>query len=71
MPLNKTTLEQEIKSALQEKDWDITASKIANAIDVYVKTATVTIPAGVAVATSGSAVAQTGATTAPGVGDLS
>lgn len=43
---------------------------ICAATDAYIRTATVTIPSGIAVATAGSATAQTGATTAPGVGAI-
>jgi len=39
--------------------------------DAYIRTATVTTPPGVAVTTAGSAVAQTGVTTAPGIGIIS
>lgn len=40
------------------------ANGLADAIDTFVKTGEV--PAGIAVSTTGSATAQTGATTAPG-----
>jgi hypothetical protein len=39
-------------------------------VDHIVAAAVVTIPPGVAVATTGTAAAQTGATTAPGVGSI-
>ena len=46
-------------------------TKFAKCISDFVKTATVTTPAGVAVSTTGSPTAQTGATTAPGIGEIS
>lgn len=47
------------------------AQVISDQVDTYIKTGTVTTPAGVAVATTGTAAAQTGATTAPGIGSIS
>lgn len=46
------------------------ASTLANLIDTFVKSGTVTTPAGVAVSTTGTATAQTGTTTAPGIGTI-
>lgn len=43
-------------------------SAICTATDAYIRSATVTVPPGVAVAVAGSSSAQTGATVAPGVG---
>lgn len=47
------------------------ADAITAPLDVWIKQATVTTPAGVAVSTAGTAAAQTGATTAPGIGSIS
>lgn len=47
------------------------AGQLAAAIDTYIKSATVTVAAGIAVSTSGSPTSQTGATTAPGTGTIS
>lgn len=47
------------------------AGQLATAIDTYIKSATVTVAAGIAVSTSGSPTSQTGATTAPGTGTIS
>jgi hypothetical protein len=41
------------------------------AIDAYIKSAIVTVAAGIPVATTGSATAQTGVTTASGTGTIS
>jgi hypothetical protein len=71
MALNKIGLKQSIKDLLtqmehkNEDSKDFFAGKLADAIDVYVKSATIIIAAGVPVATTGTAVAQTGVTTAP------
>jgi hypothetical protein len=47
------------------------ADGMAKIIADAIKSGTVTTPAGVAVATAGSPSAQTGATTAPGIGTIS
>lgn len=71
MPLVKTTLKADILNLLTgmrdktEVSDNEFADKLASAIDAYIKTATITVPAGIAVATTGSPAAQTGATTAP------
>ena len=70
MPLVKSTLESELQSAFTEENWDDASSAIATAIDKYIKSATVTIVAGIPVATAGSPAAQTGATTGPGMGTI-
>ena len=49
----------------------VLSDQLSVAIDTYIKTATVTTPAGVPVATAGTAAAQTGETTAPGIGTVS
>lgn len=77
MALVKTTLKADILAILTgmrtetEISDDEFADKLAMAIDKYIKTATVTVSAGIAVATSGSPTSQTGATTAPGTGTIS
>jgi hypothetical protein len=47
------------------------SNEIADAVDIYVKTGTVTVAAGIPVATTGTAAAQTGTTTATGTGTIS
>ncbi len=77
MPLQKPALKNSIKTLLQDMmarenaSFDEFATRLSDAIDIYIKTGTVTVPAGVAVATTGTAAAQTGATTAPGIGTIS
>ena len=80
MPLVKATLKSQIVQGLKnihpnENDPDgainAFADAIANAVDAYVKSATVTVNAGIPVTTAGSPTAQTGATTGPGTGSLS
>lgn len=79
MPLVKETLTNNIKGLLnnlvqsedQEASIDNLATELANIIDTYIKTGTVTVAAGIPVATAGSAAAQTGATTATGTGTIS
>lgn len=81
MPLDKATLRASIKQAFQDQIGTPTvaqnaaleniAQKLSDAIDVFVKSGTVTVPPGVPVATTGTAAAQTGATTGPGTGTIS
>ncbi len=81
MALDKVTLKNSIKQAFldelgggsttaQQTAVDNIATKLSNAIDVFVKSGTVsvTVATGIPVATAGTAAAQTGATTAPGTG---
>jgi hypothetical protein len=80
MALNPTALSALIKTkrlaALGDAGVDNAAmaadcNAIAQAvIEHFAAAAVVTVPPGVAVATAGSAAAQTGATTAPGVGSI-
>lgn len=79
MPLDKTTLENRIRNAFDaESDVETnpaearerTARAIAEAVDDFVRGATVTVAAGIPVSTAGTAAAQTGATTAAGTGTL-
>ena len=46
------------------------AQGLANIIETAIKSGTVTVAAGIPVATAGTAAAQTGATTAPGTGTI-
>lgn len=84
MPLNteglRTTLKTKIKEAFdapidEKSDSNKVKQELANAIadgvDAWIKTATVTVQAGITVATAGSPTAQTGATTSPGTGTIS
>lgn len=70
MPLNKTALAQSILKLMTDarKETEIDDSKFANgladAIDAFVKTGEV--QTGIPVSTTGTAAAQTGATTGPG-----
>ena len=56
------------ESEMSEADY---AGKLAKIVNDHIKTATVTVNAGIPVATTGSAAAQAGATTGPGSGSLS
>lgn len=47
------------------------ANEMADVIDAYIKSATVTVAVGIAVATTGTAAAHTGATTGTGNGTIS
>ena len=80
MPLNKTTLKSQIKAAFEkekestddaEKSIDRIATALSDSIDKYIKGATITVAAGIPVATAGSPTAQTGATTAPATATIS
>jgi|GEM_PF-1708157 hypothetical protein len=77
MALVKATLKSGIQALLtemrtkEEISDDYFADQLATLIDTYIKSATVTVIAGIPVATAGSPTAQTGATTAPGTGTLS
>ena len=69
MPLNKEQLKAKLK-AIDPSDGDV-VDKMVDAIDEYIKGASITVAAGIPVSTAGSAAAQTGATTAPGTGTIS
>lgn len=80
MALNTPLLKQQIKSAFKaqlaksenpDAALDDLAQKLADAVHAYVVGATVTVPPGVPVTTAGTAAAQTGATTAAGIGTIS
>jgi hypothetical protein len=76
MALDKTGLQTTIKALMldmktkESASFDEFAQRLADAIDVYVKTGTVTVAPGIPVSTAGSPTAQTGATTAPGTGTI-
>ncbi len=78
--LDKNTLKQEIKQAFKDeqneehdanKSLERVATKLADAIDKFIKSGTVTVASGIAVSTAGSASAQTGTTTSIGAGTIS
>jgi len=77
MALVKATLKSGIQALLtemrtkEEISDDYFADQLATLIDTYIKSATVTVIAGIPVATAGSPSAQTGVTTAPGTGTIS
>lgn len=77
MALVKSTLKASILSLLTEMrektevSDDEFAGRLATAIDDYIRSATVTVAAGIAVATSGGPSSQTGTTTATGTGTIS
>lgn len=81
MALNKATLKASIKTALldelpavsgdQSAALERIATKVSNAIDVYVKSATLTVPAGIPASVNlGIGGTANGATTAPGTGQI-
>lgn len=47
------------------------ADEFSTIVDDYIKSATIIVPSGIPVATAGSAVAQTGSTTAPATATIS
>lgn len=67
--LVKPTLKQQILSLLtsmRERDEvsdDEFAERLSTIIDTYIKSATITVPAGITVSTTGGPAAQTGTTT--------
>lgn len=77
MPLAKDILTQGLISLMDETmnktEPDISgyASKMADLIDAFVKSGTVTVATGIPVATAGGPTAQTGATTSTGIGTIS
>jgi hypothetical protein len=80
MALVKSILKQKIKAALDKQkaaesdpaaSADSLAQDLTDAIDAYIKSATVTVAPGIPVATAGSSSAQTGATNGPGQGTIS
>lgn len=75
--LNKTELKQSIHELLgdmrkrTEVSDDEFAERLAEIIDEYIKSATITVPAGIPVSTAGGPTAQTGATTAATTASIS
>jgi hypothetical protein len=79
MALTKATLKQQIAAAFENEknstddpsvSIDRVSGAIADAVDAFVKSATITVAAGIPVTTAGTAVAQTGATTAPSIATI-
>ncbi len=77
MALNRIALEKGIVKLQKEMikktkpDYEYFARELSKLIEAFVKSGTVTTPAGVEVATTGNASAQKGATTTPGIGTIS
>ena len=77
MALNKPQLKNGIKALLadmetrNEDSKEVFATQLSNLIDAFVKSGTVTVSAGITVATTGSPTAQSGATTSTGTGTIS
>lgn len=69
MALDKDLLKAKLKAIDPSKDDVI--GKMVDAIDTYIKGATVTVAAGIHVTTAGSATAQTGETDSTGTGTIS
>lgn len=77
MALNKAALETGILQLLTDMESRTEnakpefASRLATLFDTFVKSGTVTVQPGITVATTGSATAQSGATTSTGTGTIS
>jgi len=83
MALNKATLAAGLKAVFDgvspeasgitnpEQLRQKVANEMADVIDTYIKSATVTVASGISVSTAGTAAAQTGATTGTGNGTIS
>lgn len=79
MALNKPQLKLDVKQLFQqlqqvadnETALNQLSSGLADLIDAYVRSATVTVAAGIPVSTTGTAAAQTGATTSTGNATIS
>lgn len=69
MALDKNTLKANLK-AIDPTNDDI-IDKMVEAIDTYIKGATITVASGIPVSTAGSPTAQTGTTTATGTATIS
>ena len=69
MALNKEALKEDLE-AIDPTDGDV-VDKMVEAIDKYIKGATITVAAGIPVSTAGSPTAQTGVTTATGIATIS
>lgn len=77
MALNKKILQNGILSLLSDmrtrtevSDGEF-AECLATMIDEYIKSATITVPAGIPVSTAGSATAQSGTTTQTAIAEIS
>lgn len=76
MSLNKTVLKQNLKQLAEDmltretNSTDEWADRMANIFEAFVKSGTVTIAVGIPVSTTGTALAQTGATTSTGTGTI-
>jgi hypothetical protein len=79
MALVKTTLQAAIFKAFKDQQGktdnpdgslENIADQLATAIENYIKSGTVIVDPGIPVSTAGTAAAQTGATTAPGTGQI-
>lgn len=66
-PIDETSNSDEVKQRFAQN----IANAIADGVDAWIKTATVTVQAGIPVSTSGSPTAQTGVTTGQGTGIIS
>ena len=66
-PIDETSNSDEVKQRFAQN----IANAIADGVDAWIKTATVTVQSVIPVSTSGSATAQTGATTSQGTGTIS
>lgn len=69
--LNKPIDEKMSDSEVKQRLASDLASAIADGVDAWIKTGTVTVQPGIPVATAGTPAAQTGATTGPGTGTIS
>ena len=68
--LNKPIDEKMSDSEVKQRLASDLASAIADGVDAWIKTGTVTVQPGIPVSTAGSPTAQTGATTGPGTGTI-
>lgn len=66
-PISETSDSNEVKQRFAQN----LANAIADGVDTWIKTATVTVQAGIPVSTAGSPTAQTGVTTGTGNGTIS
>lgn len=66
LPFDEKSDSDEIKQRFADQ----MAQLISQAVDAWIKTATVTVQAGIPVSTAGGPTAQTGATTGPGTGTI-
>jgi hypothetical protein len=75
--LVKQAFKEQIKAGISAIDMnspnisDQITDIFCDAIDAYIKSATITVAAGIPVSTAGTALAQTGATTAPATATIS